>query len=90
MANLRNLNATPFEWNIEFDQFVKHHIDDHHFKALIDYHQLGAAAALAVPTNDHYLPLLYAAGMIDANEPVKHIFEGYHCASLSMRCFQAG
>jgi 4,5-DOPA dioxygenase extradiol len=90
LADIRNMDAKPFDWTIEFDQFVKHNIDNNNFDNLVNYSRLGATASLAVPTNDHYLPLLYASGMIDKNEPIKHIFEGYQFASLSMRCFLAG
>jgi 4,5-DOPA dioxygenase extradiol len=90
MADWRNIDAAPYDWNIEFDQYVKQRLERRDFGALINYSELGHAAQLSVPTNDHYLPLLYAIGLMEKDEPISHIYEGYQFAGLSMRCFQAG
>ncbi|RZL12982.1 MAG: 4,5-DOPA dioxygenase extradiol [Pedobacter sp.] len=86
----RDIDAKPYDWNVDFDQFVKQNLEDRNFEALINYQNAGTAAQLSVPTNDHYLPLMYALGLINKDEPITHIFEGYQYGSLSMRCFQAG
>jgi len=85
-----NINAAPFDWNIEFDQLVKKQIDSREFKSLIQFQNLGKAARLSVPTPDHYNPMLYSLGLIEKNEPVRHIYEGYQYGGISMRCFQVG
>jgi 4,5-DOPA dioxygenase extradiol len=90
LTNWHDIAAKPYDWNLEFDATVKKHIDDRNFEALVNYNQLGRAASLAIPTNDHYLPMLYSLGLADQNEPIKHIYEGFQFASMSMRCFQVG
>jgi len=90
MIDWRDIDATPYDWNVEFDQFVKNQLAKRDFDPLINYDKAGAAARLSIPTNDHYLPLMYALGLIGKNEEIKHIYEGYQFGSLSMRCFQAG
>ncbi|AMR34552.1 dioxygenase [Mucilaginibacter sp. PAMC 26640] len=90
MIDWRDIDAKPYDWNLEFDQFVKNQLENRSFEALINYEKAGAAARLSIPTNDHYMPLMYALGLIDKNESIKHIYEGYQFGSLSMRCFQAG
>ncbi len=52
---------------------------------LADFQKLGPVAQLAHPTHDHYLPLLYAAGAVDAKEPPRFFNGSYQAASISMR-----
>ena len=58
---------------------------------LIDYeNKLGSEAMLAVPTPDHYLPLLYAIATRTASEPVTFPVEGVDGGSISMLSVQVG
>lgn len=82
-------NAAIYDWAQEFDTEVKTYIDDNNHAALIDYTKL-KSSSLAVPTNDHYLPLLYALAQRESTETVKHIYEGFQNGSVSMRCVQVG
>ncbi len=43
---------------------------------------------LAVPTPDHFVPLLYLAG-VAASDPVTPILRGYSLGSISMTCYGA-
>jgi 4,5-DOPA dioxygenase extradiol len=60
-----------FDWAIEMNDLFKKNILSGNHKALIAYEQLNKAAKLAVPSPDHYYPLLYALGLQDKkDEPV--------------------
>jgi 4,5-DOPA dioxygenase extradiol len=51
---------------------------------------LGKSASLAVPTNDHYLPLLYTLGLQEKGEAISFPYEGFQNANVSMRCLKIG
>ncbi len=61
-------NGRVYDWAVEFDTMVKERLEAHDDQALIAYEQFGQAARLAVPTNDHYLPLLYTLGLRDPQD----------------------
>jgi 4,5-DOPA dioxygenase extradiol len=68
-----------YAWAIKFNDFVRERLLAHEFGALVDYESLGEAAALSVPTPDHYYPLLYAAGAAgddDAAIEIDGVYEG--------------
>jgi 4,5-DOPA dioxygenase extradiol len=56
---------------------------------LIDYQEL-KGSHLAVPTLDHYLPMIYTLALQEEGEPLKFTYEGFQHGSISMRCFQIG
>jgi 4,5-DOPA dioxygenase extradiol len=46
---------------------------------------------LAVPTPDHFIPLLYIAGIAaESGEIMEPFLKGYAMGSLSMTCYSAG
>jgi 4,5-DOPA dioxygenase extradiol len=79
----------PFEWAAEFDEIVKERIVNKDFTSLINYEKFGRVASLAIPTVDHYVPLLYTLGMAEADEEITFTYEEVF-TSLSMRCVKIG
>jgi len=83
-------NPQPYGWAIEFDELVKNKLLTRQYSDLLNYAQLGKAAQLSIPTNDHYLPMMYALGVTQKVEELKFVYEKIQNASISMRCFQIG
>ena len=77
-------------WAEDFDQQAKRALDAGDHASLASYERLSAAARMAVPTPDHYFPLLYSLGAARVDEPARHVFEGFQSGTLSMRCLQWG
>lgn len=87
ILNWENPSAKPYEWSLEFDQYVKQNLENGNHAMLIDYLKAGKSAQLAVPTNDHYLPMLYVLGVQQKNEQLKFIHHSFDYGSISMRSF---
>jgi 4,5-DOPA dioxygenase extradiol len=77
-------------WAQGFDDAVKQAMDAGDNKALAEWELLTEGASTAVPFPDHYFPMLYAAGAAQSGEKPRHVFEGFHEGTLSMRCVQWG
>ncbi|WP_416381048.1 hypothetical protein [Hymenobacter sp. GOD-10R] len=90
MSKLMAGDDSAFEWATQFDQWVKGRLDQRDFKSLLAYQQTGRSGALAVPSLDHYLPLLYSAGLAHPTEAITHTFEDVTFGGISMRTFQVG
>jgi 4,5-DOPA dioxygenase extradiol len=54
------------------------------YKSLIDYKSQGQAFNLAIPTPEHYLPLLYALSLGDKNEQLSFLNDKTVAGSLAM------
>lgn len=78
-------NRTHFDWATEFDQQIKKLVEDRNHSSIINYEKLGSAARLSVPTNDHYLPLLYPLALQDDKDEVHFFNEAMDAGSISMR-----
>lgn len=89
--NLRAMrfDAKPdqaYDWAIEFDKTIAEQIQGGELAALASFQKLGQLATQAHPSYEHYLPLLYAAGAVDAGkEHPRHFNESFQAASISMR-----
>ncbi len=85
-----NAAAPAFPWAIEFDAWVAARLANKDFKPL--YHKVlhSDAARLSIPTPEHYRPLLYTLGAVDAEDTFSVEYEGIEHASISMRCIRYG
>ncbi len=72
-----------------FDRVKKNLISGNHGD-LIRFRNMGKSAPLAVPTLDHYLPMIFAIAMQGKDDALEFIYEGFQNRSVSMRCFKVG
>jgi 4,5-DOPA dioxygenase extradiol len=75
--------AHPFDWAVRFDDEVRRLLAAGHHDPLVHYEQMGPEARLAVPTPDHFLPLLYVIAAGRGRE-VSFPVEGIEGGSISM------
>ncbi len=86
MVSWENMN-TPgfgFDWALKMNDTFKQLISDGDFQPLINYERLGAESKLAIPTPEHYLPLLYALGLKGKNDSVSFFNDQAVAGSLTM------
>jgi 4,5-DOPA dioxygenase extradiol len=81
-------NFTPYGWENEFEASVMKKLEEKDFNALVDYKKI-KNADLAIPTPDHYVPMLYALGVAEASENITSIHQGL-VAAFSDRSFRIG
>ena len=78
-----------FDWAHEMNAVFKKHISARDYNLLINYESLGAAAKLAIPTPDHYYPMLYTLGLVEGADEVSFFNDKAVAGSLTMTSFKA-
>lgn len=79
-----------YEWTLEMNALFKKHIVEHNHRSLINYESLGTSAMLAIPTPDHYYPLLYVLGLQKKNEESTFFNDRAVGGSLTMTSVMVG
>jgi 4,5-DOPA dioxygenase extradiol len=92
--NLRMMNwnspETGFDWANEMNDTFKRLIANGDHAALVEYEKLGQEARLAIPTPEHYLPLLYTLGLQERSEPISLFNDKTMMGSISMTSVRIG
>ena len=79
-----NTDAYAYDWAIEASEKMKKFILDGDHSQLINFKNLGKAFDLAIPTPEHYLPLLYALALKEENEKVSLFNDKAVAGSITM------
>ncbi|MFA6484516.1 MAG: 4,5-DOPA dioxygenase extradiol [Bacteroidales bacterium] len=79
-----------YDWAIEASEKMKQYILAGDHQSLIDYQSQGKSFNLAIPTPDHYLPLLYALALQEKNEPLTLFNDKAVMGSLTMTSLKIG
>ena len=80
----RHPDAPPHAWAARFERFVLDALSRGDDAALVGYAAIGADAAFAVPTPEHYLPLLYVLGARRPGDAARVLTDGIELGSISM------
>ena len=86
------LNTTDYgyDWAIEASDKMKKYILNNDHQSLINYKSQGKSWELAIPSPDHYLPLLYALALKEENEKVSLFNDKAVAGSLTMTSVKIG
>jgi 4,5-DOPA dioxygenase extradiol len=79
-----------YDWAIEMNEIFKDKIANGDHTALINYESLHSASRLAIPTPDHYYPLLYALALQDKNESLSFFNDKAVAGAFTMTSVKIG
>ena len=79
-----------YDWALEMNERFKKYISEGDFDPLINFENLGKDARLAIPTPEHYMPLLYSLGLKKDSEPVSFFNDKAVAGSLTMTSVKIG
>lgn len=82
--------GTGWDWAIEAREKTNNWILDGDYDSLINYQKQGIALQYAVPTPDHYLPLIYSLGLKHSSEDLSLFNDELVGGSLSMTSVKIG
>lgn len=82
--------AYGYDWALQMNQTFKDLILNKEHELLIHYNRLGKEAMLAIPTPEHYLPLLYTLGLQSKDDTVSFFNDKPVGGSLTMTSVKIG
>ena len=92
MVDWKNINTVGagWDWAVEAREKTNNWLLDGNFRNLIDYQKQGIALQTAVPSPDHYLPLIYSLGLKEKSENLSLFNDELIGGSLSMTSVRIG
>ena len=86
MVDFRNINTDNYgyDWAVEARSDINDYLLDGNFQPLIDFEKQSKAFQLAIPTPEHYLPLIYSLGLKGKSEELSLFNDKLVAGSLSM------
>ena len=92
MIDWKNINTVGagWDWAVEAREKTNNWLLDGNFQNLIDYQKQGIALQTAVPSPDHYLPLIYSLGLKEKSENLSLFNDELIGGSLSMTSVRIG
>nr|BFD32366.1 4,5-DOPA dioxygenase extradiol [Pigmentibacter ruber] len=83
-----DISAPTPDWAIFFDEKIKNALENKDHNTILRYRRLfGKSAKLAVPTEEHFIPLLYIIGLESESDQIEFFYDKFQNSSMSMRSF---
>lgn len=79
-----NTDSYGYDWAIEANEKMKKFIMDDNHQPLINFKSQGKAFDLAIPSPEHYLPLIYSLALKESNEKITIFNDKAVAGSLTM------
>ena len=79
-----------YDWAIEARARINSLLLDGNFQPLLEYEKQSQAFQLAIPTPEHFLPLIYTLGLKDKSEEIQLFNDKLVAGSLSMTSVRIG
>ena len=77
-----------FDWALEADRTMQQFLLNHQHQSLLDWDKQGAAFKLAIPTPDHYYPMIYALALQEEKDELSIFNAKAVGGSLTMTSFR--
>lgn len=92
MIDWKNIDVVGagWDWAIEAREKTNNWLLDGDFNNLIDYKKMGTELQYAIPTPDHFLPLIYTLGLKEKSEELSLFNDELIGGSLSMTSVRIG
>ncbi len=75
MKRMQSNNVTTYGWEAEYDEWLKNQLQSRNISNLINYESSHKLGKLASPTPDHFVPVLYALGLMDSKDDLQFFYE---------------
>jgi 4,5-DOPA dioxygenase extradiol len=90
--NLRmaRMDDSAYDWAVEFDRRVANWIEQNDHDPIVHFEKGDQAAALAINSAEHYVPLLYSLAVRDESDSISFFADRVMGGSISMRSVKIG
>ncbi len=82
-----HMESKGFDWAYEFDDYIYENIANKNHQNILQFNETGKMAKLAVPTPDHFFPLLYVLGASEEEDKVSVFNKSCELGSLTMTSY---
>jgi 4,5-DOPA dioxygenase extradiol len=90
LRSWKRAGGEPYDWAVSFNKAVKSALERGDHEAIINWVGLAEDAQLSVPTDEHFLPLIYVAAQQQPGESVAFFNDVIDGGSISMTGVRIG